>query len=102
MLILWPWEQLQILFHWQMRTGSLPVIGLERLLKKQNIGLNALIKIAGFANKELNSADIVFGIAPRINAAGRMGSAMRAVELMVPWMMKKVKNWPKSLNERIL
>jgi len=58
-------------------------IGLERLLKKQNIGLNALINIAGLSNKELNSADIVFGIAPRINAAGRMGSAMRAVELMV-------------------
>jgi single-stranded-DNA-specific exonuclease len=58
-------------------------IGLDRLLKKQNIGLNALINIAGLSNKELNSADIVFGIAPRINAAGRMGSAMRAVELMV-------------------
>ncbi|MDP8201239.1 MAG: single-stranded-DNA-specific exonuclease RecJ [Candidatus Tenebribacter burtonii] len=58
-------------------------IGLERLGKKQNIGLNALIKLAGLSQKELNSADIVFGIAPRINAAGRMGSAMRAVELMV-------------------
>ncbi|MBN2460718.1 MAG: single-stranded-DNA-specific exonuclease RecJ [Candidatus Cloacimonetes bacterium] len=58
-------------------------IGLERLLKKQNIGLNALINIAGLSHKELNSADIVFGIAPRINAAGRMGSALRAVELMV-------------------
>lgn len=64
-------------------------IGLERLLKKQNIGLNALINIAGLANKELNSADIVFGIAPRINAAGRMGSAMRAVELMVALDMDK-------------
>lgn len=58
-------------------------IGLERLIKKNNIGLNALINIAGLSHKELNSADIVFGIAPRINAAGRMGSAMRAVELMV-------------------
>ena len=58
-------------------------IGLERLLKKQNIGLNALINIAGLSQKELNAADIVFGIAPRINAAGRMGSALRAVELMV-------------------
>jgi len=58
-------------------------LGLDRLLKKQNIGLNALIKLAGLSQKELNSADIVFGIAPRINAAGRMGSAMRAVELMV-------------------
>ena len=58
-------------------------LGLDRLLKKQNIGLNALINLAGLSQKELNSADIVFGIAPRINAAGRMGSAMRAVELMV-------------------
>lgn len=58
-------------------------IGLERLIQKYNIGLTALINIAGLSQKELNSSDIVFGIAPRINAAGRMGSAMRAVELMV-------------------
>lgn len=58
-------------------------IGLERLIKKDNIGLNALINIAGLSQKEINAGDIVFGIAPRINAAGRMGSAMRAVELMV-------------------
>ena len=58
-------------------------IGLERLIKKQNIGLNELINIAGLSQKELNSSDIVFGLAPRINAAGRMGSALRAVELMV-------------------
>ena len=58
-------------------------IGLERLIMKQNIGLNALINIAGLSHKELNSGDIVFGIAPRINAAGRMGSALRAVELMI-------------------
>ncbi|HHE37765.1 MAG TPA: single-stranded-DNA-specific exonuclease RecJ [Candidatus Cloacimonetes bacterium] len=58
-------------------------IGLDRLIKKQNIGLNALIGIAGLSQKELNASDIVFGVAPRINAAGRMGSALRAVELMV-------------------
>jgi single-stranded-DNA-specific exonuclease len=58
-------------------------VGLKRLIGKHNIGLNALINIAGLSQKELNSGDIVFGIAPRINAAGRMGSALRAVELMV-------------------
>lgn len=82
-------------------------IGLERLLKKQNIGLNALINIAGLANKELNSADIVFGIAPRINAAGRMGSAMRAVELMVALDSAKsdelaeIIEWENSLRQQI-
>ena len=58
-------------------------IGLDRLIKKQNIGLNALINIAGLSEKELNAGDIVFGIAPRINAAGRMGTALTAVELLV-------------------
>jgi len=58
-------------------------IGLERLIKKQNIGLNALINLAGLTEKTLNASDIVFGIAPRINAAGRMGTALTAVRLMV-------------------
>lgn len=57
--------------------------GLKRLIERHNLGLNALINIAGLSHKELDSSDIVFGIAPRINAAGRMGSARRAVELMV-------------------
>ncbi len=58
-------------------------IGLKHLIDNQNVGITALTKIAGLSQKELNSSDIVFGIAPRINAAGRMGSAKRAVELMI-------------------
>ncbi len=58
-------------------------IGLQRLIARKNIGLNALMDLAGMSTKELNTTDIVFGLAPRINAAGRMGSAMRAVELMI-------------------
>lgn len=58
-------------------------IGLKRLIENDNIGITSLVKIAGLSEKKLNSSDIVFGIAPRINAAGRMGSALRAVELMV-------------------
>ncbi|MBW6516095.1 MAG: single-stranded-DNA-specific exonuclease RecJ [Candidatus Cloacimonetes bacterium] len=58
-------------------------LGLNRLIQKKNKGINSLIDIAGLSHKELTTSDIIFGIAPRINAAGRMGSALRAVELLV-------------------
>lgn len=58
-------------------------IGLQHLIEKKNLGLNALISISGMNHKSLDTTDIVFGIAPRINAAGRMGSAALAVELLI-------------------
>ena len=58
-------------------------IGLQHLIEKKNLGLNALISISGMNQKTLDTTDIVFGIAPRINAAGRMGSAAVAVDLLI-------------------
>ncbi|MEN6445460.1 MAG: single-stranded-DNA-specific exonuclease RecJ [Candidatus Cloacimonas sp.] len=58
-------------------------IGLQHLIEKKNLGLNALVQISGLNQKTLDTTDIVFGIAPRINAAGRMGSASDAVELLI-------------------
>lgn len=58
-------------------------IGLQHLIAKKNLGLNALISISGMDQKTLDTTDIVFGIAPRINAAGRMGSASVAVDLLI-------------------
>jgi len=58
-------------------------IGLQHLIEKKNLGMNALIQISNLNQKTLDTTDIVFGIAPRINAAGRMGSAALAVELLI-------------------
>ncbi|MDD4310585.1 MAG: single-stranded-DNA-specific exonuclease RecJ [Candidatus Cloacimonetes bacterium] len=58
-------------------------IGLQHLIEKKNLGLNALVQISGMNQKTLDTTDIVFGIAPRINAAGRMGSAALSVELLI-------------------
>ncbi|MCB5261388.1 MAG: single-stranded-DNA-specific exonuclease RecJ [Candidatus Cloacimonetes bacterium] len=58
-------------------------IGLQHLIEKKNLGLNALIQLCGLNQKTLDTTDIVFGIAPRINAAGRMGSAAMAVDLLI-------------------
>ncbi len=63
-------------------------IGLDRLEKTSNNGLRALI-LATFAekrsskNKKLTSSSISYGLAPRINAAGRIGDVNRAVRLLV-------------------
>ncbi|MBE6779592.1 MAG: single-stranded-DNA-specific exonuclease RecJ [Ruminococcaceae bacterium] len=47
------------------------------------VGLRALLNVAGVNLSDVNASRIAFGICPRINAAGRMGNAARAVELLV-------------------
>ena len=57
--------------------------GLQSLPERSSPGLRALMKVAGIeTNRRLQSEDIGFALAPRINAAGRLGQARLAVELL--------------------
>ena len=56
--------------------------GVERLNYTKNAGLEALVKVCGIHGGALGTGQIVFTLAPRINAAGRMGDAGRAVDLL--------------------
>ncbi len=56
--------------------------GLKSLPQCELPGIQALIETAGLAGKGLDSVDIGFRLAPMLNAAGRMGHARLAVELM--------------------
>lgn len=70
-----------------------PLVGENRILVKEglkllkngktNRGLRALIEASGIKTKEPGSFEIGFILGPRINAAGRLGSAYEAVELFL-------------------
>lgn len=57
--------------------------GLKRIAETENIGIKALMSISGIEKSKIKSSDIGFNLAPKINAAGRIGSASRAVELFI-------------------
>ncbi len=55
--------------------------GLKAMKETKNTGLKALIKLVNA--KEIDSMMVSFGMAPRINACGRMGNASAAVKLLL-------------------
>ena len=57
--------------------------GIEKLKRSPLTGFSALMNVAAIQRDNISAGRIAFGIAPRINAAGRMGSAARAVELLL-------------------
>lgn len=57
--------------------------GLRLLADSRNVGLRALVRAAGLDNKPLSAGRVGFILAPRLNAVGRLGHAMRGVELLL-------------------
>lgn len=60
----------------------LTTYGLRSLPHCNLCGIQALIQTAGLTGGQLNSVDVGFRLAPMLNAAGRMGHARLAVELL--------------------
>lgn len=58
-------------------------IGLNKIRTNPRTGIAALMSVAALNRNEINSTKVAFGIVPRINAAGRIGSADTAVELLL-------------------
>jgi len=57
--------------------------GLRMLAETRNIGLRAMIRAAGLQNKLMTAGRVGYILAPRLNAAGRVGHAMLGVQLLM-------------------
>lgn len=57
--------------------------GLERLSQTKLPGLQALLASAGLGHSKVDSFHVGFVLGPRLNAAGRMGHAREALELLI-------------------
>ena len=77
-------------------------LGLMLLKQTKNCGLVSLLNIAGY--KKIDSTAISFGVAPRINACGRMGCANEALDLLLSTNMRdaseKARNIAKYNSDR--
>ncbi|MBP3463320.1 MAG: single-stranded-DNA-specific exonuclease RecJ [Clostridia bacterium] len=72
-------------------------LGLKLVEVTKNPGLRALLKAAGY--KQINSNTISFGIAPRINACGRMGYEEEALKLFLTENIVDAENITEKLNK---
>ena len=72
--------------------------GLKQINSSPRVGLKALIDLSSFT-KDLDMSDVVFGIAPRINAAGRIKHASKAVEILVELDCVKAKEFSDAIEE---
>jgi single-stranded-DNA-specific exonuclease len=66
--------------------------GLERVNNESRNGLFALIESASLLGRELNVSLIVFVLAPRLNAVGRISNAKKAVHLLTSSSLQQSRN----------
>lgn len=72
-------------------------LGLMLISQTRNMGLRSIINSSGYS--KIDSNTISFGVAPRINACGRMGKAEEALELFLSKNINQVNELTKRLNE---
>jgi single-stranded-DNA-specific exonuclease len=72
-------------------------LGLLLVAQTKNMGLRSLLLSSGYKN--LDSTTISFGVAPRINACGRMGHADEALKLFLSKDIYEVNELTKKLND---
>ncbi len=73
--------------------------GLDRINSNPRFGIKALLESSGIDRKEITVGLVVFVLAPRINAVGRMGDARRAVQLFTSQNLQQARTLAKELEK---
>jgi single-stranded-DNA-specific exonuclease len=73
--------------------------GLEELTTGSRLSTRVLKEVCGLKDGVITSGNIGFQLAPRINAAGRLGEAQKAVELLLSQELKKAEEIARELNQ---
>lgn len=76
----------------------LAYFGLEQINANPSPGIKALIQLSGLKEK-LHITNVVFAIAPRVNAAGRMDDAKKAVQLFIEKDFSKALEFAEMLHD---
>ncbi|HVE62160.1 MAG TPA: DHH family phosphoesterase, partial [Chitinophagaceae bacterium] len=71
--------------------------GLKKANSNPNYGIKALSILSGLI-KEVHIHNLVFMIAPRVNAAGRMDDARKAVHMFISESLEEAMNWAEQLH----
>jgi single-stranded-DNA-specific exonuclease len=71
--------------------------GLKKINEHPSAGLQAIMKLAG-VQKQMFITNVVFMIAPRVNAAGRMDDAKKAVQLFIEQDTEKAMQFAEMLH----
>ncbi len=72
-------------------------LGLKLIRQTKNIGLKSIINSSGYS--KIDSNTISFGVAPRINACGRMGKAEEALKLLLSKNLNEAQELTRKLND---
>jgi single-stranded-DNA-specific exonuclease len=72
--------------------------GLKVINENPRLGIKTMVELAKLKN-ELTVTDLVFTIAPRINAAGRIETGKKAVEMLVEEDAPKALNFGNHIND---
>ena len=74
-------------------------LGLEAIQNSDKPGIQALIEVSALSGREIGPGQVGFGLAPRLNAAGRIGHAKDGVELLLATDRKEADKIAEDLND---